>query len=52
LLQSPDESKRLGSRAWHVIQGGRGSTQRTAQTLRELLGEDIASAHKFGAPHA
>ncbi|MFL6435958.1 MAG: 3-deoxy-D-manno-octulosonic acid transferase [Terriglobales bacterium] len=52
LLQSPEESKRLGSRAWHVIQGGRGSTQRTAQTLRELLAEDTASAQKFGAPHA
>ena len=52
LLQSPEESQRLGSRAWHVIQGGRGSTQRTAQILRELVAEDTAGAQKFGAPHA
>jgi 3-deoxy-D-manno-octulosonic-acid transferase len=52
LLQSPHESERLGSRAWHVIQGGRGSTQRTAQTLRELLERDTASNKKLGVPHA
>jgi 3-deoxy-D-manno-octulosonic-acid transferase len=52
LLQSPHESERLGSRAWHVIQGGRGSTQRTAQTLRELLGRETAISQKLGAPQA
>jgi 3-deoxy-D-manno-octulosonic-acid transferase len=51
LLQSPHESERIGSRAWHVIQGGRGSTQRTAQTLLELLEHDTTS-QQLGAPHA
>jgi 3-deoxy-D-manno-octulosonic-acid transferase len=51
LLQSQHESERLGSRAWHVIQGGRGSTQRTTQTLLNLLEHDT-TRQQLGAPHA
>jgi 3-deoxy-D-manno-octulosonic-acid transferase len=44
LLQVPKEALRLGSRGWQVVEGGRGSTQRTLQALREVMtGETPAS---------
>jgi 3-deoxy-D-manno-octulosonic-acid transferase len=37
LLQQPHEATQLGSRAFHVVEGGRGSTQRTLASIAELL---------------
>ena len=44
LLQAPREAIELGSRAWQVVEGGRGSTQRTLRPLSELLNGAIAAA--------
>ena len=52
LLRSPQDAMQLGSRAWQVIEGGRGSTQRTVQALCELLERDSAISPKLTAPHA
>ncbi len=37
LLHQPHEATQLGSRAFHVVEGGRGSTQRTLAAIVELL---------------
>ncbi|HWC18773.1 MAG TPA: 3-deoxy-D-manno-octulosonic acid transferase [Terriglobales bacterium] len=37
LLQTPQEAVQLGSRAWQVVESGRGSTQRTLRMLRGRL---------------
>lgn len=39
LMRSPHEAVQLGARAWAVIESGRGSTQRTAGKLRDLLAQ-------------
>ena len=52
LLNSPDEARQLGSRAWSVIEGGRGSTQRTLNSLRELLHQFPIVEAQRSAPHA
>jgi 3-deoxy-D-manno-octulosonic-acid transferase len=51
LLQTPHEAVQLGSRAWQVVEGGRGSTQRTLQALRQLLHgnqehADVSAIHR------
>lgn len=37
LLRAPQEAVELGSRAWKVVEAGRGSTRRTLNALRELM---------------
>src|SRR5690349_19541544 len=51
LLQTPHEAVQLGSRAWQVVEGGRGSTQRTLRSVRELLNgapaaADVSASHR------
>lgn len=42
LLDNTKEALHLGSRGWQVVEGGRGSTQRTLEPLLELLaGESL-----------
>ncbi|HVH87132.1 MAG TPA: 3-deoxy-D-manno-octulosonic acid transferase [Terriglobales bacterium] len=50
LLREPHEAVQLGARAWEVVEGGRGSTQRTLQALRELLDSDRAHAANASVP--
>ncbi len=52
LLQEPHEATQLGSRAFHVVEGGRGSTQRTLSALRELMDQHANAPSKLGAPQA
>jgi 3-deoxy-D-manno-octulosonic-acid transferase len=37
LLRSPQEATQMGSRAWSVVEAGRGSTQRTMDAVLSLL---------------
>src|SRR5690242_5152277 len=51
LLETPHEAVQLGSRAWQVVEGGRGSTQRTLRSVRELLNgapaaADVSASHR------
>lgn len=51
LLNSPHERSHHGSRAWAVVESGRGSTQRTLDALSALMNSEIdaremASAHQ------
>jgi 3-deoxy-D-manno-octulosonic-acid transferase len=45
LLRSPQEALQLGARGWSVVEGGRGSTQRTLAALRERLEHRSPSSH-------
>lgn len=49
LLGQRHEATQLGSRAFHVVEGGRGSTQRTLAALAELLELKRAAALNIGA---
>ncbi len=49
LLQQPHEATQLGSRAFHVVEGGRGSTQRTLAGITELLDRQSASVTNASA---
>jgi 3-deoxy-D-manno-octulosonic-acid transferase len=50
LLRSPQEALQLGSRAWAVIESGRGSTQRTVVQLRDLLARDQTAQEQLSMP--
>jgi 3-deoxy-D-manno-octulosonic-acid transferase len=52
LLHSPQQVTQLGSRAWSVVEAGRGSTQRTLTALRELLERDPVARAQLSAPSA
>ncbi|HKT24340.1 MAG TPA: 3-deoxy-D-manno-octulosonic acid transferase [Terriglobales bacterium] len=49
LLQQPHEATQLGSRAFHVVEGGRGSTQRTLAAILELLDRQSTALTNVGA---
>jgi 3-deoxy-D-manno-octulosonic-acid transferase len=51
LLHSPERARHLGSRAWSVVEGGRGSTRRTLDALASLL-ERHASTAPLSVPRA
>ena len=51
LLQSPHHGVQLGSHAWSVVEGGRGSTQRSIAALREVL-ERRTPSTQLNAPGA
>src|SRR5438067_9713146 len=48
LLQSPHHGVQLGSHAWSVVEGGRGSTQRSIAALREVLERRTPSTQLSG----
>jgi 3-deoxy-D-manno-octulosonic-acid transferase len=50
LLQQPHEATQLGSRAFHVVEGGRGSTQRTLAAIAELLDRQSTAVTNLSAP--
>jgi 3-deoxy-D-manno-octulosonic-acid transferase len=52
LLRSRDEATQLGSRGWSVVEGGRGSTQRTLNCLRELIERTSTPEAQRNAPRA
>lgn len=52
LLRSPQDATQLGSRGRSVIEGGRGSTQRTLAALRDLLERDITPRAQLSVPRA
>jgi 3-deoxy-D-manno-octulosonic-acid transferase len=49
LLQQPHEATQLGSRAFHVVEGGRGSTQRTLGAIVELLDRQSTAVTNLSA---
>ena len=49
LLQQPHEATQLGSRAFHVVEGGRGSTQRTLAAIVELLDRQSTAVTNLSA---
>src|SRR5581483_10665953 len=49
LLQQPHEATQLGSRAFHVVEGGRGSTQRTLAAIAELLDRQSTAVTNLSA---
>jgi len=50
LLRSPHEAVQLGAHAWAVIESGRGSTQRAAAKLRDLLAHDQTPSEQLSMP--
>ena len=52
LLRSRDEAMQLGSGGWSVVEGGRGSTERTMDSLRELLERTSTPEAQRNAPRA
>ena len=52
LLHAPHEATRLGSRAFSVVEQGRGSTQRTVEVLRDLLEHSSHKVPEMSAPRA
>lgn len=51
LLRLPHEAVQLGARAWAVIESGRGSTQRTAAKLCDLITRDQRPSEQLTMPH-
>lgn len=49
LLRQPHEATQLGSRAFHVVEGGRGSTQRTLAAIVELLDRQSTAVTNLSA---
>ncbi|PYY18018.1 MAG: 3-deoxy-D-manno-octulosonic acid transferase [Acidobacteria bacterium] len=52
LLRSPQDAMQLGARAKWVVEGGRGSTERTLSALREFLGRHVAPRAQLSLPPA